>query len=177
MPRPPMSAGPDGDPEVRRRGGPIRDDRLAQLFGELADAVVIADPDGVIVLWNEAATKLFGWPASEAVGSSLDLIIPERLRNRHWSGYRRVMETGHTDYGTRLLEVPAMHQDGRGMSVAFTVTLLRRPGESRPEWIAAVLRDETERWQERRRMKKRLAELEALDRTMSTAEPDRRSTP
>lgn len=138
----------------------IGDGRLAQLVRELADAVVIADPDGVIVFWNEAATNLFGWSAHDARGRSLDLIIPERLRDRHWAGYRRVMETGHTDYGSRLLEVPAVHQDGRTISVAFTVTLLVRPG-NRPDWIAAVLRDDTAGWQERRRTRERLSELEA----------------
>ncbi len=136
--------------------------RLEQLMADLADAVVIADPDGIIVYWNRAATKLFGWAADEAIGSPLDLIIPERLRGRHGSGYRRVMDTGHTDYGDRLLEVPAVHQDGRAMSVAFTVTLLTRPGQLRPDGIAAVIRDDTERWQERRRTRQRIAELEAL---------------
>jgi uncharacterized protein YjiS (DUF1127 family) len=72
------------------------------------------------------------------------------------------MDTGHTEYGNRLLEVPAVHQDGRSMSVAFTVTLLTRPGQLRPDGIAAVIRDHTERWQERRRTRQRLAELEAL---------------
>jgi PAS domain S-box-containing protein len=137
------------------------DGRLAQMVRDLADAVVIADSGGIIVFWNEAATRLFGWSAAEATGRSLDLIIPERLRDRHWAGYRRVMETGHTDYGSRLLEVPAVHRDGRAISVAFTVTLLTRPGEQRPDGIAAVLRDDTERWQERRRTRERLAELEA----------------
>jgi PAS domain S-box-containing protein len=137
-------------------------DQLAQLVSDLADAVVIADPDGIIVFWNQAATTLFGWTADDAVGSSLELIIPERLRDRHATGYRRVMDTGHTDYGHRLLEVPAVHRDGRAMSVAFTVTLLTRPGRLRPDGIAAVIRDDTERWQESRRTRQRLAELEAL---------------
>jgi PAS domain S-box-containing protein len=135
--------------------------RLAQLVDDLADAVVIADPDGIIVFWNQAATSLFGWEAADAVGASLELIIPERLRDRHGAGYRRVMETGHTDYGHRLLEVPAVHRDGRTLSVSFTVTLLRRPGQQRPDGIAAVLRDDTERWHERRRTRQRVAELEA----------------
>ena len=135
--------------------------RFAQLVSDFADAVVIADPDGLIVFWNAAATSLFGWSATEAVGSSLDLIIPERLRARHGAGYRRVMSTGHTDYGNRLLEVPAIHRDGRPLSVSFTVTLLTDPGRQQPHGIAAVIRDDTERWQERRRTRQRLAELEA----------------
>ena len=138
----------------------VDDDALAQLVRNLADAVVIADATGTIVFWNEAAERLFGWTATEAAGHSLDLIIPERLRDRHWTGYRRVMETGHTDYGDRLLEVPAAHRDGRTISIVFTVSLLVRDGERRPDGIAAVIRDDTARRQERRELRERLAALE-----------------
>jgi PAS domain S-box-containing protein len=132
---------------------------LAQLVRDLADAVVIADPDGMIVFWNAAATRLFGWSAEDATGRSLDLIIPERLRTRHWDGYRRVMQTGHTEYGNRLLEVPAMHRDGRTISIAFTVTLLTHPGERRPYAVVAVIRDDTARRAELRQARERLAAL------------------
>jgi PAS domain S-box-containing protein len=131
--------------------GQLDDGVLAQLVRVLADAVVIADPQGIIVLWNDAAANLFGWTAAEVTGKTLDLIIPDRLRARHWAGYRRVMETGHTEYGTRLLEVPALHRDGHTFSIAFTVTLLTHPGEQRPDAIAAVIRDDTARYAERRR--------------------------
>jgi PAS domain S-box-containing protein len=139
--------------------GEVDDAGLAELVRVLADAVVIADAEGTISFWNDAATRLFGWSASEAVGESLDLIIPERQRERHWAGYRRVMATGHTEYGHRLLEVPALHRDGRRLSIAFTVSLLRRPGVTAPHAIAAVIRDDTERWQERRRLRDEIAEL------------------
>jgi PAS domain S-box-containing protein len=132
---------------------------LADLVRGMADAVVIADPDGTITFWNDAATRLFGWPAAEAIGESLDLIIPERLRDRHWTGYRSVMASGHTSYGDRLLEVPALHRDGRSLSIAFTVSLLRHTETDVPYAIAAVLRDDTERWQERRRLRAQLAEV------------------
>lgn len=138
-------------------GGTLDDAELAEAVRVLADAVVIADAEGRIVFWNDAATRLFGWPASEAVGASLDLIIPERQRERHWQGYGRVMATGHTDYGDRLLEVPALHRDGKRLSIAFTVTLLRRPGVATPHAIVAVVRDDTERWQEQRRLRDELA--------------------
>jgi PAS domain S-box-containing protein len=132
---------------------------LADLVRGMADAVVIADPDGTITFWNDAATRLFGWPAAEAIGESLDLIIPERLRDRHWTGYRSVMASGHTSYGDRLLEVPALHRDGRSLSIAFTVSLLRHTETDVPYAIAAVLRDDTARWQERRRLRAQLAEV------------------
>jgi PAS domain S-box-containing protein len=125
----------------------------------MADAVVIADAGGTIVLWNDAAEQLFGWSAADARGQSLDLIIPERLRGRHWDGYHRVMATGETEYGGgRLLEVPALHREGRPLSIGFTVTLLHHP-DGTIKGIAAVIRDETQRWQERRALR---AELEQL---------------
>lgn len=141
--------------------GVTHDMALAQLAHELADALVIADPDGLIAFWNDAAERVFGWTAAEALGQTLDLIIPERLRDRHWTGYSQVMATGHTQYGSRLLEVPALHRDARPLSIAFTVTLLRHRGGTRPFAIAALIRDDTERWQERRRLTQRVAELEA----------------
>jgi len=132
---------------------------LARLWNDLAEAVIIADPSGTIVLWNQAAERLFGWPAPEAIGQTLDLIIPERLRDRHWTGYQKVMETGQTSYGDRLLEVPAVHRDGRTLSVAFTVTLMTHPDNTIAN-IVAVLRDETARWNERRDL---LAKLQSYE--------------
>lgn len=139
------------------RGEPTDAD-LAHLVRGLADAIVVCDRRGRIVFWNAAATRIFGWTADEAIGESLDLIIPERYRARHWAGYDRVMETGTTTYGDRLLEVPAQHRSGATISIAFTVSLLRRSdGEV---WaIAAVVRDETARWQEQRAVRRELAQL------------------
>lgn len=128
------------------------DETLAELLRQLADTVVIADADGTVTFWNDAATRLFGWSAHEALGRSLDLIIPERVRARHWAGYYQTMATGHTSYGDRLLEVPALHRDGRTLSIAFTVSLIHEADGATPTAIAAVLRDDTERWQERRRL-------------------------
>ncbi|MGH8999875.1 MAG: PAS domain-containing protein [Acidimicrobiia bacterium] len=131
----------------------MEDETLAALVSDLGDAVVICDPQGVVVFWNDAATTLFGWPADEAIGRSLDVIIPARLRARHWEGYRRVMKSGRTGYAGRTLEVPARHRDGHTISIAFTLTLVTRPGEQTPRGIAAVIRDDTERWQGRRNIK------------------------
>ncbi len=138
---------------------PWSDHALAPVLRQLSDAVVIADAEGTITFWNDAATRLFGWSAHEALGNTLDLIIPERLRARHWTGYRRTMATGETSYSDRLLEVPALHRDGRQLSIAFTVTLLRPCDGEPPHAIAAVVRDDTERWQERRRLRAEVAAL------------------
>lgn len=134
---------------------PLGDAVLAQLVHGLADAVIVCDPEGVIVYWNDAAERIFGWPAEHAHGESLDLIIPDKQRNAHWDGYRRVMASGETKYGDDLLRVPSLHADGQRRSIAFTVTLLKDPvGEV--IGIAAVVRDETERWAEERELRRQL---------------------
>jgi PAS domain S-box-containing protein len=138
---------------------PVGRERLADLVRRMADAVIVADAEGTIVLWNGAAARLFGWTEREATGQTLDLIIPEHLRARHWAGYAEVMASGVTRYGERLLEVPALHRDGRRLSIAFTVTLSAPSESCRPDLIAAVIRDETERWHERRRLEAELDEL------------------
>jgi PAS domain S-box-containing protein len=124
------------------------------------DAIVAAGTDGSILLWNPAAERIFGYTEGEALGHSLDLIIPEHLRNRHWEGYRKVMQTGATRYGTEVLRVPAVHKDGRRLSIAFTVALLYSPSHE-VQAIVAIIRDETSRWEEERTLRQRLAELEA----------------
>lgn len=134
---------------------------LAEVVRGLADAVLIADADGQIVFWNAAAERVFGWSEAEAVGQRLDLIVPERLRDRHWEGWHRVMATGETKYGDSLLEVPALRRDGSPLSIAFTVSLLTEPGTHEVTRVVAVLRDDTVRWQERREMNAELARLRA----------------
>jgi PAS domain S-box-containing protein len=136
---------------------------LPSLVQAAGDAIIAADTDGKILLWNPAAERIFGFTAEDALGHSLDLIIPERWRHRHWEGYQRVMRTGQTRYGTEVLRVPALHKDGRALSIAFTVALLQA-GDSGIQAIAAIVRDETTRWEEERALRRRLAELEARSR-------------
>jgi PAS domain S-box-containing protein len=131
-----------------------------QLANAIGDAIVISDAGGSITFWNPAAERMFGFTQSQALGKSLDLIIPERLRGRHWDGYHKTMATGETRYGNDVLRVPAVDKDGRSMSIAFTVALLRSP-QNELTGIVAVIRDETTRFQEDRLLRKRLAELEA----------------
>ena len=133
---------------------------LDQFVRVMGEAVVVADTRGEIVLWNPAAERIFGFSAAEALGRSLDLINPERYRARHWEGFFKTMQTGQTKYGNDLLRVPALHKDGRSLSIAFTVALLSDPSGAITS-IAAIIRDETARWQDERQLRRRLAELEA----------------
>jgi PAS domain S-box-containing protein len=133
---------------------------LERLLGAACpDAVVVADRDGVIRHWNAAATRLFGHAAADAVGRSLDLIIPERLRARHRAGWDEVMRTGSTRYGDDLLKVPSQHADGRPLSLEFRVVLVRDAGGA-IAGVAAFLRDVTATWQELRALRARVAALE-----------------
>jgi PAS domain S-box-containing protein len=126
---------------------------------EAPEAIVVTDSEGRILVWNGGAERVFGYPAIQAVGQTLDLIIPEKLRDRHWAGFREVMRTGQTRYGDTLLKVPAVHRDGRRMSVEFSVALLRE-ADGRVAAISAIMRDVTEQWNTERKLRARLAELE-----------------
>jgi len=127
---------------------------------ESAEAIVVTDADGVIRLWNNGAARVFGYSAAEAAGQSLDLIIPQKLRDRHWKGYRETMATGITRYGDTLLSVPASHRDGRRLSIEFSVALLRdEAGEI--VGISAIMREVSERREAERALRAKLAELQA----------------
>jgi PAS domain S-box-containing protein len=131
-----------------------------QIVDGSQEAIIVADRDGVIRLWNSGAEAMFGYQAAEAIGQTLDLIIPEHLRGRHWDGYHRVMATGVTRYGKELLAVPAIRKDGSRISLEFTIVLLRDE-EGKPLGTAALIRDVTARWQEEKAQKERQAALEA----------------
>lgn len=130
-----------------------------QLVEGAGDAIMVCDAAGAIVLWNPAAERIFGFTEAEALGRSLDLIIPERQRQRHWDGYHKTMDTGITRYGADLLRVPALHKDGRTLSIAFTVSMLFSP-QRQVSGIVAIVRDETARFAEERKLRARLLEAE-----------------
>lgn len=128
------------------------------LARDASDAIIYADSEGVIRFWNHGAERIFGFAEGEALGRSLDIIIPERLRARHWAGYAATMESGVTRYGSgEILAVPAMHKDGRRISVEFTV-LPFRDDAGRMKGIAAILRDVTARFEEMRALRAQLAQ-------------------
>ena len=131
-----------------------------ELIEAVGDAVMVSDANGAITLWNPACERMFGHTEAEALGKSLDLIIPQRQQARHWEGYDKTMATGITRYGNDTLRVPAVHKDGHTISIAFTVALLHGP-EGKVKGIAAVIRDESKRFAEERNLRKRLMELES----------------
>lgn len=140
---------------------PTEEELHRRIVGDAPDAIVFADSAGLIRLWNAGAEAVFGYAAGEALGQSLDLIIPEKQRARHWEGYRRVMETGVSRYGARdRLSVPALRKDGARLSIEFCIVLVRG-GDGRPAGIAAILRDVTESWNRERALQARIRELEA----------------
>ena len=140
-------------------GGPT-DAWLAQaVVTESAEAIVVTDPDGIVRLWNKGAARVFGYSEADIVGQSLDLIIPEKLRERHWIGYRQTMLTGYTRYGDKLLSVPATHRDGRRLSIEFSVALLRGEAD-RIVGISAIMREVSERREAEKALRAKLADLE-----------------
>ena len=132
------------------------------LVSHMGEAVVISDRDENILFWNASAERIFGYTEEEALGKTLSIITPERFRERHSKGYFHTMQTGQTKYGNALLKVPAIHKDGRSISIAFSVSMLF-DGQQQPIAIAAINRDETERFQEERQLKARLAACESGD--------------
>jgi PAS domain S-box-containing protein len=127
---------------------------------ESAEAIVVTDPAGIIRLWNEGATRMFGYPVEEAMGQNLDIIIPEKLRDRHWKGYFQTMATGYTRYGDKLLSVPASHRDGQRLSIEFSVALLRDDADQ-IVGISAIMREITERRNAERELRAKISELES----------------
>jgi PAS domain S-box-containing protein len=129
------------------------------VLGSEADAIIAADNDGIIRFWNAGAERIFGYSRGDALGQSLDIIIPERLRERHWTGYRHVMATGTSRYGRGdVLAVPGLRKDGSRLSLEFTITLLRDE-YGRIAGMAAILRDVTARFEELRKLKEKLAQF------------------
>lgn len=138
---------------------PIPLEYYRQIIDQAPDAILFSDRNGIIRMWNRGCQLVFGYSASEALGQSLDLIIPERLRSRHWEGYRRVMETGVTRYGTGLLSVPARHRDGHQVSCAFSIVMLKDE-QGKPLGVASTMRDVTAIFDKEKALKKRIDELE-----------------
>jgi PAS domain S-box-containing protein len=124
-----------------------------------SDAIIHADREGIIRLWNPAAEAMFGYAAREALGKPIDLIIPDNLKARHWKGFHRVMKTGRTKYVTDSLSAPGQRKDGTRISLEFSVSIVRNDS-GEVVGCTAILRDVTTRWQEDKELRNRVKELE-----------------
>lgn len=130
-----------------------------QIVKNNSDAIMFADLDGLIRLWNKGAEAMFGYSSAEAAGKSLDIIIPENLRGRHWEGYYKVMASGVTRYETELLSAPGIRKDGTRLSLEFSMVIVRDDNGA-VLGTGAVIRDVTARWQKEKVLKERLRILE-----------------
>lgn len=131
-------------------------ERLGQvLLRDIPDAVIYADSEGIIRFWNAGAERIFGFSPGEAIGRSLDIIIPERLQKRHWDSYRHMMSTGSSQHASHeLLSVPAQSKQGGSLSIQFTVAPVR-DDSGQIAGIIAVLRDVTSTFLELKRLRPR----------------------
>ncbi|MBS7544409.1 PAS domain S-box protein [Ancylobacter oerskovii] len=155
----PAAGGAASDYEAKAQGGFTREEIGDGLIDSAADAVVASDRDGRIIMWNAGAARIFGFAEDEALGQSLDIIIPEPFRARHWEGYAETVASGKSRYGAGdLLAVPGLTKDGRRISLEFTIVLLK-DAAGRVRGMASILRDVTRRFEETRALKKELAAL------------------
>lgn len=139
---------------------PTQEWLASTIVTDSSDAIMFSDREGIIRLWNSGAEKMFGFTAEEAIGQSLDLIIPENLRGRHWDGYGRVMQSGTSRYSTDLLSAPALLKGGARISTEFSMVMVK-DGAGEMLGVAAIIRDVSARWQREKEMKERLRVLEA----------------
>ena len=124
-----------------------------------SDAIMFSDREGIIRIWNSGAERMFGFSSDEALGQSLDLIIPENLRGRHWDGYHRVMQSGSSRYSTDLLSAPALRKDGTRLSTEFSMVMVK-DDDGAMVGVAAIIRDVSARWQREKELKERIKALE-----------------
>jgi PAS domain S-box-containing protein len=140
---------------------PLPDDLFNRILDGSPDAILICDDTGIVRYWNVAAERVFGFGAAEVVGASMDRIIPERYRARHWAAWEETMKTGVTHYGDgQLLAVPALTKDGRQISIEFSIQLITGVN-GQIEWVVAIIRDVTERYGREKAIRARLTALEA----------------
>ena len=143
------------------QGTPTEEWLAGYIVNSSSDAIMFADREGIIRLWNSGAERMFGFSAAEAVGQSLDLIIPENLRGRHWDGYGRVMESGSSRYSADLLSAPALRKDGTRISTEFSMVMVKDDA-GMMLGVAAIIRDVSARWQREKELKDRIRLLEGV---------------
>lgn len=127
---------------------------------QIPDAVIFADRDGVIRVWNRGAGSVFGFAANEVIGQTLDVIIPDRLRPAHWEGFRRAINDGGTRYGAQVRTTRSIHKDGRKLYVDLSFGLIIDAAGA-VAGAVAVGRDSSERYLAEKALRAQIAALEA----------------
>ena len=134
-------------------------DLFKTIVEQAPDAIIFADREGAIQVWNRAAETVFGYVAAEVLGGTLDVIIPERLRRAHWEGFRRAIDSGQTRLGGRALTTRSVHKNGSRLYVELSFALIRN-GVGAIAGALAVGRDCTARHLAHSALRARVAELE-----------------
>jgi PAS domain S-box-containing protein len=132
---------------------------MAALVEQSPDAMIFADRSGVIRAWNAASERIFGHSSSQAIGQRLDLIVPERFLDAHWEGYERAIGDGETKYAGQSLPTRALRGDGDQFYVELSFAIVRGD-DGEVAGALATARDITERFEQDRANRRRLAELE-----------------
>ncbi len=133
------------------------DELSSMIVRDAPDGILYCDSDGILRLWNGGCERIFGFTEQEAIGQSLDIIIPENLRARHWRGHHETMRTGKTRYGAGdLLAVPALRKDGSRISVEFSIIPFKDSGGT-IVGMAAIMRDVTKQFEEIKALRKQAA--------------------
>jgi len=128
------------------------------ILQSMPEALIFADLQGIIQRWNPGAENVFGFTAAEAVGQSLDLIIPERMRKAHWEGFNKAIERGGTLPGRTSAITRAIHKSGDPFYVDMSFAMVKDPA-GKLIGSMAVARDATKRFQEEKELRRQLAEL------------------
>jgi PAS domain S-box-containing protein len=132
----------------------VPSDIAERIVRNAPDAIVYCDREGTVRFWNDACVRIFGHTSEEATGQTLDIIIPENLRERHWRGFAETMRTGQTRYGAGdLLSVPALRKDGARISVEFSIIPFK-DADGTITGMAAIMRDVTARFEEMKALRK-----------------------
>ena len=125
-----------------------------------SEAIIFADREGLIRLWNRGAELIFGYKSADVDGRSLEIIIPEHVRRAHWDGYRDSVATGHTKHADRVLTTRSMHKNGERRYIDLSFGLVK-DANGFVLGAFAVGRDCTARYLAEREAKARIAALEA----------------
>jgi PAS domain S-box-containing protein len=123
------------------------------------EAIILADRGGLIRVWNRGAENVFGFSAAEALGNSLDMIIPERFREAHWRGFYMAIDSGRTRYSDKVLTTRSLHKERGRLYVDMSFSLIK---DAAGEILGAlaVARDATARRLEENALRARVADLE-----------------